>query len=57
VDEAGTVHRLDRRLHGLAVPSDPLGERVQGVGIGPTGEELDRLARLIEDVYIKLLAR
>jgi len=28
VDEAGTGHRLDRRRHGLAVPSDPLDEHL-----------------------------
>ena len=57
VDEAGTVHRLDRRLDGLAVPSDPRRERPEGVGIGPNGEELDRPTCLIEDVHIELLAR
>ena len=57
VDKAGTVHRLDRRLYRLAVPSDPLGERPEGVGIGPNGEELDRPTCLVEDVHIELLAR
>ena len=57
MDEAGTVHRLDRRLDRLAVPSDPLGERPEGVGIRPNGEELDCLTCLIEDVHIELLAR
>jgi hypothetical protein len=55
VDEAGTVHRLDRRLYWLAVPSDPLDERLEGVGIGPNGEEVDRPTCLIEDVHVELL--
>jgi len=52
VDEAGTVHRLDRRLHGLAVRSDPLGECPEGIGIRMDGEEFDRLTGLVEDVHI-----
>jgi hypothetical protein len=46
-----------RRLHGLAVLSDPLGERPEGIGIGPDGQGLDRPTVLVEHAYIELLTR
>jgi hypothetical protein len=57
VHEAGTVHRLDRRLDRLAMAGDPFGERAQGIGIRPHRKEVDRPALFVEDVHIELLAR
>jgi len=57
VHEAGAVHRPDRRLHGLAVPADPLDERPQGVRVGADRGDLHRLPSFIEVSHIEPLAR
>jgi hypothetical protein len=57
VDEAGPVHRLDRRADRLAVAIHPGHERPQRVGIGADGGHLDRSTVLIEQVHIEPLAR
>jgi hypothetical protein len=57
VDEAGTVHRLDRRADRLAVAIYPGDEAPQGIGVGADRGHLDRPAVLIEQVHIEPLAR
>jgi len=57
VDEAGTVHRLDRRADRLAVAIHPGDEAPQGVGIGADRGHLDRSPLLVEHVHVKPLAR
>ena len=57
VDEAGPVHRLDRRADRLAVAIHPGDECPEGIGIGTDRGHLDRPAGLVEQVHIKPLAR
>jgi hypothetical protein len=56
VDEAGAVHRLDRRPHRLAEASHPLRKVVQPVRIRRRHAGLDRLARIVEQVEVETLA-
>ena len=57
VDEAGPVHRLDRRADRLAVAIHPGDEGSEGVGVGPHRGHLDRSTTLIEQVHIEPLAQ
>ena len=57
VDEAGTVHRLDRRADRLAVAIHPGDKCPQGIAIGTDRGHLDRSPVLIEQVHIEPLAR
>jgi len=57
VDEAGAIHRLDRRADRLAVAIHPGDEDPERIGIGTNCRHLDRPAVLVEQVHIKPLAR
>jgi hypothetical protein len=56
VDEAGAVHRLDRRPHRLSVGSRLAGQPTEPVGIWRRGGDLDRAALGIEQVHIQPVA-
>jgi len=56
-DEAGPVHRLDRRAHLLTVAGDPGDELAEPEDLGRGRGHLDRPAFLVEYVHIKPLAR
>ena len=57
MDEAGAIHRLDRRADRLAVAIHPGDQGPQRIGVGADGGHLDRPAILVEQVHIKPLAR
>jgi len=57
MDEAGPVHRLDRRAHLLPVAGDPGDELAEPEDLGRGRGHLDRPAILVEDAHIKPLAR
>ena len=56
MDEAGTGHRLDRRLQRLPMASKAGSEAAQTVTVGRCGADLDRLACLVEQVEVEALA-
>jgi hypothetical protein len=53
MDEAGTVHRLDRRRNRPAELTDPVGQRGQPAGIRRRGGHRQRRARLVHDMHIQ----
>jgi len=56
VDEAGAVHRLDRRPHRHTVGSGLAGQPAQPVGIRRRGGDLDRAALLIKQTHVQPVA-
>ena len=57
VDEAGAIHRFDRRPYCVTVPGQPLDEHPERVCVGADGDHLDRPSRRIEHVDVDSLAR
>src|SRR6266496_5094932 len=56
VDEAGTVHRLDRRADRRPITVDPLRQAMQTVGIRWRRTDLDRRTLGVEQVEVETLA-
>jgi hypothetical protein len=52
VHEAGAVHRLDRGVHRVAEPADPVGQRGQPAAVGDRRGHRQRRARLVHQVNI-----
>jgi hypothetical protein len=56
MDEAGAVHRLDRRPHRLPVSGGLAGQPTQPVGIWWCGGDLDRAALGIKQTHVQPVA-
>jgi hypothetical protein len=56
MDEAGTVHRLDRRPHRLPVSGGLAGQPAQPVGIRRRGGDPDRAALRIKQTHVQPVA-
>jgi hypothetical protein len=56
VDEAGAVHRLDRRPYRPAVGGGLAGKPAQPIGIRRRGGDLDRAALRIKQTHIQPVA-
>src|SRR5439155_21534730 len=56
VDEAGAVHRLDRRPHRLIETSDPPGKTTKTIGVRRRRARLHRLTLLVKQVKVETLA-
>jgi hypothetical protein len=56
VDEAGAVHRLDRRSHRLPVDGGLAGQPAQPIGIRRRGGDLDGAALDIKQTHIQPVA-
>jgi hypothetical protein len=56
MDEAGAVHRLERRPDRLPVAPKPIREAAQPITIGRRRADLDRLPTLVEEMKVEASA-